>query len=283
VSSRLLLAFAIAVPVEAQTTAPVKPSAGTRVRLESSSVVGRTVVGPLTVMNQGFVAVALDPSRAPASEISVPWSRVYDASVSDGEDIRRGFTRGMLIGLGAAVIVYPALTQGAEPTQSRGNAALVSFGFLPLTGAVIGSFNGPERWRPLLWRPTQDTVIENRELTRLRIAPETQVRVLAPGGWITARIVETTDDSLVVRRESKREAFDWESVTLMNMRARRNRARGGALGLTIMAVVTFAAASSAPEDKRTSARVFTRNLLAGAVAGALIGTPGWTRIPVPVR
>ena len=282
-SVRLLFAFAMAVPLGAQTSAPEKPSLGTRIRLESSTVVGRSVVGPLTLMNQGFVAVALGPTRAPESQIVVPWTRVYDISVSDGEDIRRGFAKGVLIGLGAAVIVYPALAHGTNPDQSRGNPALISFGLLPLTTGVIGSFNGPERWRPLLWRPTQDTVLEDRELTRLRLAPQTQVRALVPGGWVKAHILETTDDSLVVSRDSKREAFDWQSVTLLNTRTGRNRFRGAALGLTLAGVATFATAGSAEEDRRRRTDVIARNLIVGATIGALIGTAGWTRIPVPVR
>jgi hypothetical protein len=285
------LAFlVIASPGQAQLPSAAMPAPpfGARVRLETTAVTGRQVTGRLNEVNQGFVSVALAAgNRQQGSAIIVPWSRISSISHSMGHDRRDGAAMGALFGLGASLVVYPALTnRGPEmsPGASPLVPAVISFGVLPLAGAAVGWFSGPERWRPLSWRPTQDTVMLEGEATRLRVARNTEVLVRTGSRWIKARVVDTDGDTLVVRTSAKRVALDWPSVSQMRVRQGRSRTRGAALGLSLMGGVTIAMLFSDPPgttgEKRTT---IGRNALAGAVVGALVGWPAWTRVPIPVR
>lgn len=277
-----LAAVVIALPLQAQVIATDKPPVRSRVILESPSVSGRRTSGSLVVMNSGFVSLALDDARPDAAQISIPWNRISTISFSAGRDTPRGVATGIVLGLSASVIVYPALTRTADARMSRLGPALFSFGVLPASGALVGWFNGPERWRSVIWRPEQDTVMFEGERTRLRLAPSTRVRLRTSGRWITANVLDTTDDSLVVRA-AQRLAFAWDSVAQMSMRAGRSRVRGAAFGLSLTGAASIAAAISASPGKRPEVRTTVRNLIAGTAIGAVIGSPEWTRVPVPRR
>jgi hypothetical protein len=282
----LIATLAAGHPAGAQDSSATIPGAGTRVRLESSSVVGIKVTGQLSEMNQGFVSVALVRD---GSSIAVPWSRIASVNVSAGRDGSDGAVKGALLGLGAAVVVYQSLTSAEQGTafkpavQPPKLLPAIIAGLLPVTGGVIGHMNGPERWRPVSWRPTQDTVMLDGEMTRLMLTPGKRVSLRSGGRWIKGRVLHATDDSLTLGPSSARRAFAWADMSRLNMQAGRSRARGATLGITIMGAVTIAEMFWKHPALEKRPEIIGRNLVLGAGVGALIGRDAWSRIPLPVR
>jgi len=282
----LLALFGGARPVHAQRMLDSMPTTGARVRLESSAVVGLRVTGQLREVNSGYVAVSVIPQ---GSDVVVPWSRISSISVGTGRDAAEGATKGALMGFGASLVVYPVLTKPrARPMMQsvprpRLVPSLVSFVVLPASGAFIGRLNGPQRWRPVIWRPTQDTVMAEGEETRLLLTSGRKIMARSQGRWIKGRVLDATDDSLALHASSTRLALPWSAVTHLNMQSGRSRARGAALGLTLMGAYTLAALFTDRQGEKNEPYIIARNLSIGVGAGALIGREAWSRIPLPAR
>lgn len=282
-----LLAFLAAPPrAHAQGLVDTMPATGERVQLESSAIVGLKVTGQLREVNSGYVAVSVIPR---GSDVVVPWSRISSISIDAGRNAAEGTAKGALLGFGASLVVYPVLTKPrsrplmASVPRSRTVPSLISFVLLPASGAFIGRMYGPHRWRPVIWRPTQDTVMADGEETRLRLAPGRKIMARSEGRWIKGRVLETTDDSLALRMASSRLALPWGAVTHLNMQSGRSRARGAVLGLTFAGAYTIGALFTDRQGEKNEPYIIGRNLLIGVGAGALIGREAWSRIPLPAR
>jgi hypothetical protein len=283
----LIVMLAAAHPVGAQDASATIPRAGTRVRLESSSVVGIRVIGELSAMNQGFVSVGLVKNGA---SMDVPWTRVASIQASAGRVGSDGAIKGALAGLGAASVMFYVLTRTEPATPFKAAVepprlvpAIVSFGVLPATGVIIGLMNGPERWRPVAWRPTQDTVMLEGEMTRLRLTPGRKVSLRSKGRWIRGSVLDASDDSLALGSSSSRRGFAWADVSQLSMQAGRSRLRGATLGITVMSIASIAELFWKHPAFHERPEIIGRNLALGAGVGALVGRQAWSRIPVPVR
>lgn len=243
---------------------------GSIVRIETSAVRDGAVEGMLVEKNQGFLRAAV----APELSISVPWSRITVLSVDAGRERKTGAARGTLAGAGAALVVSSSLS---PPT-----AAVAAGLALPIAGGVVGWITGLERWEPVLWRPAIDSVME-REATRVHVERHPEVALRVARRSYRGRIHATSDDSLTLRQGARDTRHAWAQVTELRVPAARNRLRGAALGFSALAAASgihILVARSAPVDRQ---RIVLGYALAGGVVGGLIGTPGWRRLPVPVR
>ncbi|HEX7938714.1 MAG TPA: hypothetical protein VF483_06950 [Gemmatimonadaceae bacterium] len=280
-----LFAASIAPSALAQSGAIAIPDAreGERVAVQSPAVLGAKVVGPLLVANQGFVSVAIG-DRQNAS-VSVPWTRITGVSLADGRDKTRSAVRGAVIGLGAALITGGAFHRhdGSAPDHAADAARIATAAALPFAGAIIGWRVSPDQFRPIAWCPSIDTVLPEGEAVRLRLAPDTRVQVRAKGRTTNAQLV-SAGDSLVVRQGSKATTYSWFSVTELRIPGRRDRGKGAAIGFTSFALLAAVAGAIHPLPSTSNkAAYFVDWMLVGGVLGAVIGTPGWSRVPIPVQ
>ena len=243
---------------------------GATIRIETTSVREGSVQGLLVEKNQGFLraAVASDVS------VSVPWSRVTSLHVDAGRERKAAAARGTLAGASAALVVSSSL--------STSTAALAAGLALPIAGGVVGWMAGLERWESVLWRPAIDTVMD-REATRLHAEPGANVVVRAARRSYRGQIRTVTDDSLMLQEGARESRLALAQVTELRVPAPRNRLRGAALGFSALALasgVHILAARTPPGERQI---MILQYALAGGLAGALLGAPGWRRLPVPIR
>lgn len=243
---------------------------GAIIRIETSSVRDGSVQGALVEKNQGFLRAAVDPEVS----ISVPWSRITSLSVEAGRARKAGAARGTLAGAGAALVISSSL--------SRPTVALAAGTMLPVAGGVVGWLTGQEHWEPVLWRPAIDSVME-REATRVHAAPGARVVVRVARRGHRGEIVQVSDDSLTLRQPGRDSRYAWEQVTELRVPAARNRLRGAALGFSAMAVASGIHIAAANTESTDRQRIVLGYVLGGGLLGAVIGAPGWRRVPVPVR
>jgi hypothetical protein len=255
--------------------------AGDLVRVRSHEVLGSWATGSLVAANQGFVALAV---RSDVDAIiEVPWAHVASIDIESGRTRPASAGKGAVIGLTTALVVAPALRSSSSASPAaRNSAAGVALVGLPLVGAVLGWREAPSHWRPVAWRPSIDTVLPEGEAVRLRLPANTRVRVRVGRETLSARTLDSRD-SLVVRTGSTRQAWGWAQVFEVRVPGRRNRLRGAALGATAMAIVAVMRARARPLDADGRTDSLVRHVLAGGVIGGAIGTPGWIRVPIPVR
>jgi hypothetical protein len=260
----LVAACATALPLRAQTpTAIPDVAVGTRIRVESPAVFPKVAVGHLRDANQGYVTVTL----APRSFIQIPWSQVSSLAYVAGRSEHVGAATGAVLGAALSLVAYPA-----------------SIVVVPAGAATVGWMLGPQRWQSVSWRPGTDTVMLDGEAPRLHLAPDAQVLVRVRRAPMRGRVVAATADSLEVRLKSGLLQLPWSDVSDLRVRGRRNRLKGAAMGISLVGVATAARLAF---DTRTGTSVrggvVLGGLLIGGGTGALIGAPGWVRIPFPAR
>jgi hypothetical protein len=171
------------------------PAIGTPIRVESGAIVGQRATGSLAAINSGLISVALGRTGA---TLVVPWSRTHSVNVGMGRDAQMGGKKGLLTGLGAALIVVPAVTsksnEGSMKAGESSIGAAVIAAALPLGGYLIGRLSAPQRWEALAWRPAQDTVLLEGEEPQLLIAPGTKVRVRQERRWFGGTVLDSSGD-----------------------------------------------------------------------------------------
>ena len=276
---------AVALLSIAQVAIAQLPVLGTPIRVESSAIVGQRATGSLAAVNSGLITVALGRTGA---TLVVPWSRTHSVNIGMGRDAQMGGKKGLLTGLGAALIVFPAMTQRSnegsmEQRESSIGPALIAAA-LPLGGYLIGRLSAPERWEALAWRPAQDTVLLEGEEPQLLIAPGTKVRVRQERRWFGGTVLDSSGDSLRLQGSVVPMSIAWSNISQINMRDGRSRSRGAALGFVTMGAASLVQLFSG--DKKTlrqKQRIIGTNLAIGSTVGALIGRPVWSRVPLPAR
>lgn len=268
-----LAATCMATAAAAQDTLSVIPRVpvGSLVRIESSSIRGRQVVGALTAADDAAVSAAVSAGGT----MTVPWSRITRISISEGREQREGAIRGAVIGFSAIAVAYPVLR-----TDDTRKAALPFAIALPIAGGLAGWLAAPQRWNPILWRPSTDPVVES-DATRLHLRPETELVVRTGRRQVRARLIGINEDSIALRRASDTVRFLWPQVSELRARGRRNHVRGAALGISAMAAATGVQIALARPESGRRQNIFLGNVLVGGLVGLLVGAPGWTTIPAP--
>ena len=263
----------IAALAQAQDSARVIPHVplGSLVRIESRSIRGRQATGPLAAVTDAAVSAGVNGGGV----MTVPWSRVTRISVAEGREQHNNALRGALIGLSAVVVAYPVLR-----TDETREAALPLAIALPVAGGIVGWFAAPQRWNPILWRPSADPVGAS-EATRLHLRPETELVVRTGRRQVKARVIEINEDSIALRRSSDTVRFMWPQVSELRARGPRNHVRGAALGISLMAAATGVQMAVARPERSRRQNIFITNVTTGALVGLLVGAPGWTTIPAP--
>lgn len=257
----------------AQDTARVIPRVppGSLVRIESPSIRGRQATGQLATVTDGAVSATVPGGGV----MTVPWSRITRISVAEGREQQSNAVRGAVIGLSAIVVAYPVLR-----TDETRAAALPLAIALPLAGGIAGWFAAPQRWNPIIWRPSSDPV-GTSEATRLHLRPDTELLVRTGRRQVKARLIDLNEDSIALRRSSDTVRFRWPQVSELRARGRRNHARGAAVGVSLMAVATGVQIAVARPERSRRQNIFIGNVALGALVGLLVGAPGWTTIPAP--
>lgn len=275
IAAAVAITFAAALPQapDSSSVMPLVPLGGS-VRIETRSVREGSVEGALVEKNQGFLRATVGPGAS----VSVPWAQISSVSVDAGRERKGGAARGTLAGASAALVVTASL---GNPT-----AAAAAGMMLPVAGGVVGWMMGFERWEPVLWRPAIDTVME-REATRIHLDAGTEIAVRVGRRMVRGVVAGFSDDSLALRlggRGGTREVgFALADVSEMRLPSGRNRLRGAALGFSAMAIgagIHIFAARPTNDEKQ---QLLLGYALGGAALGALIGAPGWHRLPLPVR
>jgi hypothetical protein len=135
----------------ASPTATVAIVPGTEVRLTIDGASGsREQVRGRLVESQP-AALVLQPRRSPATQ-AIPHQRIRLIEVRGGEDRRRGFSRGALIGGGITAIL------AAGEFNNPDNGRDTYFGTVlsnALIGALIGTVFAPKGWQRLPIQPTR--------------------------------------------------------------------------------------------------------------------------------
>ncbi|MGH7637880.1 MAG: hypothetical protein ACREOK_09535 [Gemmatimonadaceae bacterium] len=249
---------------------------GSRVRIETRSVREESVEGTLVEKNQGFLRTMVGPRDGRGASVSVPWAQITSLSLDAGRERKSSAARGTLAGASAALVVTASLS---NPT-----AAAAAGMMLPVAGGVVGWMMGFERWEPVLWRPAIDSVME-REATRIHLDAGTEIAVRVGRRMHRGVVAGVGDDSLTVRlRDVSRElGFALADVSELRLPAGRNRLRGAALGFSAMAIAAGIHIFAARPTDSEKPRILLGYAFGGAALGALIGAPGWRRLPLPVR
>lgn len=270
--------FAAALPQvpDSSTVMPLVPL-GSTVRIETRSVRGGRVEGTLVEKNQGFLRTTVGPreGREDAS-VSVPWALITSLSLDAGRERKSSAARGTLAGASAALVVTASLSNPA--------AAAAAGMMLPLAGGVVGWMMGFERWEPVLWRPALDSVME-REATRIHLDAGTEIAVRVGRRMHRGVVAGVGDDSLTLRLGgvSRELGFAFADVSELRLPSGRNRLRGASLGFSAMAVAGGIHIFAARPTDSEKPLILLGYAFGGAALGALIGAPGWRRLPVPVR
>jgi hypothetical protein len=278
----LLIGVGLADPVAAQGTVIPDTRLGDRVRVESAELAGIRVIGPLVEANQGFVIVAVgDDGEA---SVKLPWVRITVLDRAAERPRRKRAARGALVGFGAALLAAPPLFDQEITDKAAGvNLGVVAAIGLPVTGALVGFVTAPRRWQMIDWRPSIDTVLPEGESVRLRLPDNALVAVRSNRRTFTARIL-STGDSLSVRVGSNVRTLPWDAVTDLKLHGHRDRWRGAAVGVTVMGIYSglYVQRHSLVRTARPAEFVLQR-IAVGGLVGALIGTRGWARMPLPGR
>lgn len=245
---------------------------GSMVRIETRSVREESVEGTLAEKNQGFLRTTV----APGASVSVPWAQITSVSLDAGRERKGGAARGTLAGASAALVVTASL---GNPT-----AAAAAGMMLPVAGGVVGWMMGFARWEPVLWRPAIDSVME-REATRIHLDAGTEIAVRVRRRTHRGVVASVSDDSLTLRfsDDPRERVFPLADVSELRLPSGRNRLRGAALGFSAMAIGAGIHILSARPSDSEKQRILLGYAFGGAALGALIGAPGWRRLPLPVR
>lgn len=271
-----MIIAALAIPVAALLQLPETSSVmprvplGSTVRIETRAVREGSVEGALVEKNQGFLRAAVGRGVS----VSVPWAQIASLSLDAGRERKGGAARGTLAGASAALVVSSSLS---NPT-----AAAAAGMMLPVAGGVVGWMMGFERWEPVLWRPAIDSVME-REATRIHLEPGTEIALRIGRRGQRGVVAGVTDDSLRLRRGSRELTFALADVSELRLPARRNRLRGAALGFSAMAIGAGIHIMAARPTNSAKQQLLIGYAIVGGALGALVGAPGWSRLPVPVR
>lgn len=273
----VLLVGATALTAEAQVASV--PDTDSRIRVESSAIVGRRASGTLRAMNAGVVTLGIGNR---GTTLVVPWSRVFTVSVMTGRNERTGATIGAMLGGGAALVTWPYGSRFENPENRDGRVALALA--LPVAGALVGLVSGPEEWEPMTWRPSSDTVMLDGEALRLTLAPDSKLLVRHGKRWVRGRLVSDIADTLTVRTRRSTRALAWSDIAQVNLQESRSRLRGAALWGTLGGVYAIARLARGPESTIVEKQqIIGVSLLAGAAVGAIVGRGTWTRVPIPAR
>lgn len=247
---------------------------GSVIRIETRSVHEGSVEGILAEKNQGFVRASIGPGTG--ASVSVPWAQITSLSLDAGRERKGSAARGTLAGASAALVVTASL---GNPT-----AAAAAGMALPVAGGVVGWMMGFERWEPVLWRPAIDSVME-REATRIHVDAGTEIALRTGRRTHRGAVAATSDDSLTLRfgTGAREVGFALAEVSELRLPSGRNRLRGAALGFSAAAIFAGGHILAARPTDAEKQRILLGYALGGAALGALIGAPGWRRLPLPVR